>query len=132
VTDNSGRSQAGGIITSLLIGGLVGYFIGVARAPADSSTGVNAAPTEPASSLVIHVGRGRQEASYTLFPIVLTNETGRDLGYTKVTCALYDKSGELVASAFTNWRAVAAGEKVSGEVGSRAAGIASADCRASS
>jgi hypothetical protein len=134
LSDNSGRSRANGIITALGIGALLGYLFAVVTRPEAGVAGwpseLSRTQSEPTTSLAVTVGTGRRDGSFTMFPVLLTNNTGADLSYAKVTCALYDKGGTLVASAFTNWTSVPAGGKVSGEVGSRAAGINSADCSA--
>lgn len=130
MAEKDGRGPANGVVVALLIGGICGWFIGRMTAP-QAAIAISERQAAP-DRLDVVVGRGRREASYTMFPVTLSNQTGHDLVYAKVTCALYDKQGGLVGSAYTNWSNVLAFAKVSGEVSSRASNVSSAECRGSS
>lgn len=137
--DAPGKSKLSAAVVAVLAGvaGLfVGYYWGLTAgggaAPASAVRAETRTEEAPASAkLDVVVGRGYRSGSYTTFPVKLTNATGEALGYTKVTCELYDQAGEFVASEYTNWSGVPSGGTVSGEVASRVAGIRSASCRAS-
>lgn len=77
------------------------------------------------------LGRGFREFDVTKYPVQLTNTTGETLGYAAAHCDFYNKAGTLVASEFTNWTDVPAGEHVSGTIYVKVSDASRYECRGS-
>lgn len=123
----TGNRFTNGLAIGLLAGGVAGYLFATLGGSMEGTPAAilapspAATPVEPAAAtqMTFDVGKGTRRGSYVTFPVAVTNSSGRDVGYTKVSCVFRDMSGELVATGFTNWSAIAAGETASNELGVR-------------
>lgn len=93
-----------------------------------TACGPSADAPDPASQISVTVGRAYADRGGARLPVEIENRTGNAQPYVKVTCAFYDEAGALLESAFTGWRDVAAGARVTAEVLPDTMSAARVDC----
>ena len=76
-------------------------------------------PEEPpslAGQLSVQLGQPRSEKDRTVFALTVENKSGRALEAVRATCSFFDVHERLLGTGSADWKSVAAGAQVSGEV----------------
>ncbi len=72
--------------------------------------------TAASDALTYKLGEAHSVYRTLRVPVTVSNRTGARLAYAEVFCSFYDANGKLLGHGLANWKALAEGQTVSGEV----------------